>query len=634
MQTPHPLHSRSPNIPIAKTLGVQSHGRLRWASTGVWKSSRRTMQFPRRLFRGGLKAVDSDDYFHDDPDAFDVDDYDECVLGSGALRDRQASPDLADACLSGLEGSCRVAFDESGRAGKKMAKSASKRLKKTVRNVVGDKNVESFKRSVDDLPEGWLARIFWFWEQPFMKIGRLTMFFARLPAVWALAFTQFGFFAGQLTLPMLPPLLLGAGMLMRTIWVNANFIFPRIYLIVILLWITWFANSLVQKTILYLRRQGTLDSGFATTLITCTECTAILIAGVVILSMSGVNVSGLFLPAGICFALAAKDLSHNFLAGIFLFLVQPFRMGDKVSVQSTAPGSDGGNWFQGRCEKVDLRYTTLRKGSYRLFIPNKSFITNEFVVMDPPGREMLGLEDGHLWDNMPGTNIDDLSWPDASDWSSRSEQSQVPMGQPLNFREHPSLVSPPSGRDPDFLRNPWTPEQPSSTNGHSSHSHAQGRQESGHSFHSARASPSHSQEEVEKRGEGGPKHDYGAHPHYEGTSLSHAQEKEMGSCTEASSSFREDKPSKPKDGESAFPQGDILSYSQPELEKKRGIVKNDTSGGHGDGEQSLSGGPLLSHGQGKQWEFSEEGSPGEVKVRDILERTATGKSKKDDEMGD
>lgn len=48
-------------------------------------------------------------------------------------------------------------------------------------------------------------------------------------------------------------------------------------------------------------------------------------AGIILLSMLGVNVSALLLPAGVAVAIAAKDLSHNFLAGFFLMVVQPFR---------------------------------------------------------------------------------------------------------------------------------------------------------------------------------------------------------------------------------------------------------------------------------------------------------------------
>lgn len=63
-------------------------------------------------------------------------------------------------------------------------------------------------------------------------------------------------------------------------------------------------------------------------------------------------------------------------AGFFLFLVQPFRIGDRVGVSCSAP-SGGGllgletpaatpsgsavGWFEGVCEQVDLRYTVIRQ---------------------------------------------------------------------------------------------------------------------------------------------------------------------------------------------------------------------------------------------------------------------------------
>lgn len=61
--------------------------------------------------------------------------------------------------------------------------------------------------------------------------------------------------------------------------------------------------------------QGALDTRVSGAIITASECSALLAAMVIVLSMIGVNVSGLLLPAGIALAFAAKDLSHNFLAG-------------------------------------------------------------------------------------------------------------------------------------------------------------------------------------------------------------------------------------------------------------------------------------------------------------------------------
>ena len=81
---------------------------------------------------------------------------------------------------------------------------------------------------------------------------------------------------------------------------------------------------------------------------------------VIMLSIIGINVSALLIPAGVAVAIAAKDLSHNFLAGFFLFAVQPFKLGDRVSVSTSVSMSGAGAgpqgaWFEGVCEKVDLR---------------------------------------------------------------------------------------------------------------------------------------------------------------------------------------------------------------------------------------------------------------------------------------
>lgn len=121
--------------------------------------------------------------------------------------------------------------------------------------------------------------------------------------------------AAQVSLPMLAPLLLGTGMLFRSIKANASFLFPRIGLVVVLLWVLWFANSVVQSTVHYLQRQGAVDHRISSAIITGSELTTMLGAGVIVLSALGVNVSGLLLPAGVCLAIAARDLAHNFLAG-------------------------------------------------------------------------------------------------------------------------------------------------------------------------------------------------------------------------------------------------------------------------------------------------------------------------------
>lgn len=74
--------------------------------------------------------------------------------------------------------------------------------------------------------------------------------------------------------------------------------------------------------------QGAIDNRIASAVITASECSAVLGALLILLSMLGINIgSALLLPAGIAVAIAAKDLLHNWVAGFFLFVAQVGRWG-------------------------------------------------------------------------------------------------------------------------------------------------------------------------------------------------------------------------------------------------------------------------------------------------------------------
>lgn len=324
-----------------------------------------------------------------------------------------------------------IAFAERRtRSNRLWAQSKSAKLSARIRSSAVGKKWKQMRKQADEiheeLPDDLWGKLLWLWDRPPVQRIRLTVSMAnlsfRLPALVALIVTQGGLLASQVSLPMLAPLLLGTGMMLRSIKANASFLFPRIGVLVVMLWILWFTNSVIQNTVVYLKKQGALDDRLAGGVITVTEVSTLLVALVVLLSMLGVNVSALLLPAGIAVAVAAKDLSHNFLAGFFLFVVQPFKLGDRVAVASSAPNQGPGplgappGWFEGVCEKVDLRYTVVRQGRRRLVIPNSAFLTREFMVMDErsndpkPGNgvghddqlEYLTNDNRHVWQYVQG----------------------------------------------------------------------------------------------------------------------------------------------------------------------------------------------------------------------------------------
>ena len=307
------------------------------------------------------------------------------------------------------------------------------------------------RRATADLPDDLLGRALWLWESRPVARARLAVSVAaagaRAPALVALIASQAGGVVAstQLSLPVVAPLLIGLPVLARSVAANASAVAPRAAAAALLLWLAWFCNKVATSTALYLRRQGALDARVAGAAVACSEVLALSAASLVLLSALGVNVSALLFPAAALAGWAAADGAKCFGAGAFLFAAQPFRLGDRVAVRAApgvpvsngssagAPpprnlgggGRDGssyssgyGNgsafssagaaaaaaedreregeaappqpssWFDGRVEHVDLRYTVVRRGNARMFLPNSSFLTREFLVFDAPERQV------------------------------------------------------------------------------------------------------------------------------------------------------------------------------------------------------------------------------------------------------
>lgn len=114
--------------PVESPLGLQSGLGLgsRWRGTCLLRKRSRG----KVVWGTGSQyysSPDPDDYFLGDPHDFDLDDYDECVLGAEADNTTNEEEELADACLEGMESSCRVLFSEGSRAGKNLVKNTGHR---------------------------------------------------------------------------------------------------------------------------------------------------------------------------------------------------------------------------------------------------------------------------------------------------------------------------------------------------------------------------------------------------------------------------------------------------------------------------------------------------------------------------
>lgn len=113
----------------------------------------------------------------------------------------------------------------------------------------------------------------------------------------------------------------------------------------------------------------------------------VLVAGILVLAAlagitgAGVQISVLLTFAGLtslAVGLALQDLLRNVLAGIFLLLERPFRIGDLVAVGD----------LSGTVEAIQLRTTSLRLGDGRLaVVPNLSVFSG--TVVNTTAAELL-----------------------------------------------------------------------------------------------------------------------------------------------------------------------------------------------------------------------------------------------------
>ena len=121
-----------------------------------------------------------------------------------------------------------------------------------------------------------------------------------------------------------------------------------------------------------MRRAGT-DPQVRTLLHNVTTVVVYAAAVLTAIVVGGVNVAVMLTAAGVstvAIGLAFQDILRNILAGIWLLLERPFRLGDSITVVDQA----------GTVQNITLRTTTLKTGDGRLAVlPNLTAFSNPVV---------------------------------------------------------------------------------------------------------------------------------------------------------------------------------------------------------------------------------------------------------------
>src|SRR5579864_2007040 len=133
--------------------------------------------------------------------------------------------------------------------------------------------------------------------------------------------------------------------------------------------VLYLVGRLTRVLVLWAMRRGKADRQVRTLVRNLITVTTYVVALISALVVYGVNVAVILTAAGVgtvAIGLAFQDLLRNVLAGIWLLLEQPFRLGDTITVLDQT----------GAVQNITLRTTTLRTGIGELAIlPNLTLFT-------------------------------------------------------------------------------------------------------------------------------------------------------------------------------------------------------------------------------------------------------------------
>jgi small conductance mechanosensitive channel len=133
--------------------------------------------------------------------------------------------------------------------------------------------------------------------------------------------------------------------------------------------VLYVVGRLTRALVLWAMRRGKADRQVRTLVRNLITVTTYVVAVIAALVAFGINIAVILTAAGVgtvAIGLAFQDLLRNVLAGIWLLLEQPFRLGDTITVLDQT----------GAVQNITLRTTTLRTGIGELAIlPNLTVFT-------------------------------------------------------------------------------------------------------------------------------------------------------------------------------------------------------------------------------------------------------------------
>lgn len=141
----------------------------------------------------------------------------------------------------------------------------------------------------------------------------------------------------------------------------------------------WIVGRILEASILKMGRRHSYNTAITNLLAIGTKRVCLLIGAISAAGSLGFDIRGLLAGLGLTgFALgfALKDLLSNTIAGVFILLYRPFKIGQEVKIQVSKSCYD-----QGIVKNIDLRYTTLESDNEVTLVPNSVIFTNSISLI-------------------------------------------------------------------------------------------------------------------------------------------------------------------------------------------------------------------------------------------------------------
>lgn len=141
----------------------------------------------------------------------------------------------------------------------------------------------------------------------------------------------------------------------------------------------WILGVILERSIMKMGTRSHYSPAILSLLAVGIKRSCMLIGAISAAGSFGIDITGLLAGLGLTgFALgfALKDLLSNTIAGIFILLYRPFKIGQKVKIQTSKSCYD-----QGTVISIDLRYTKLENDSETTLVPNSVIFTNSISLL-------------------------------------------------------------------------------------------------------------------------------------------------------------------------------------------------------------------------------------------------------------